>query len=91
MLTYEKAKLIALSNTIPDGKVYYAGDAGDFYIFKIVEKNVRTDVKGLTTGPTFTAVNKADGLVWTVYITDPRLKDVKKLLGPTKQIGGESM
>lgn len=85
MLTYEKAKSIAISNTIPDGKVYYSGDAGDFYIFTIVEKKVRTDVKGLITGSTFTAVNKSDGKVWTISITDPRLKNVKKLEGPTKK------
>lgn len=80
MLTYEQAKSIAISNTIPDGKVYYAGDAGDFYIFTIVQKNFPMDIEGVMFGSTFLAVNKSDGKVWIVSITDPRLKNVKKLV-----------
>lgn len=86
MLTYEQAKTIAIDNTISDGKVYYSGDAGNLYIFIIVEKSFPTDIKGAMLGSTFTAVNKSDGKVWTVSITDPRLKNVKKIQGPTKDI-----
>lgn len=85
MITYEKAKSIAIANSIPDGKVYYAGDAGDFYIFTIVEKNFPTDIPGAMFGSTFLAVNKSDGKVLTVSITDPRLKNVKKIEGPKKK------
>lgn len=87
MLAYAQAKAIAIKNTIPDGKVYYSGDAGDFYIFLIVEKNFPINIPGAMFGSTFTAVNKSDGKVWTVSITDPRLKDVKKIEGPTKKAG----
>lgn len=83
MLTYEQAKATAIKNTIPDGVVYASGDAGDFYIFTIVPKGTPM-IKGLMTGTTFIAVNKSDGKVWTVHITDPRLKNVKKIEGPTK-------
>lgn len=80
MLTYEQCKTIAIANTIPDGKVYYAGDAGDFYIFIIVEKDFPMDINGAMFGSTFFAVDKKDGHTWTVSITDPRLKNVKKIV-----------
>lgn len=86
MVTYEQAKNLAIFNTIPDGKVYYAGDAGDFYIFTIVNKNINTDVKGLITGTSFMAIDKKDGRVWTVNINDKRLQNVKKIKGPTKDL-----
>lgn len=81
MLSYEQAKAIAISNTIPNGKVYYSGDAGSFYIFIVVEQNFPTNIKGALFGSTFTAVNKDDEKVWTCHVTDPRLKDVKKIGG----------
>lgn len=81
MLTYEQCKNIAITNTIPDGKVYYAGDVGDFYIFTIVPKDFPTDIKGAMFGSTFFAVDKKDGKTWTVHITDLRNKDVKKIVG----------
>ena len=86
MLTYEQAKKIAISNTIPDGKVYSAGDAGNFYIFTIVPKDFPMDISNLMFGSTFTAVNKNDGKVWTVSITDPRLRNVKKLVDKGKAV-----
>lgn len=84
MITYEKAKAIAIESTIPDGKVYCSGDAGDFYIFIIVPKDF-LDIPDVMFGPTYTAVDKKDGNVWTCYITDSRLKDVKKIEGPDKK------
>ena len=86
MLTYEQAKKIAIANTIPDGKVYYAGDAGDFYIFTIVPKDFPMDIPNPMFGSTFAAVNKKDGKVWTVSITDPRLKNVRKLVSKGKAV-----
>lgn len=83
MLTYEQAKDVAIANTIPDGKVYYAGDAGSFYIFIIVDENF-PDIPGAMFGTTYTAVDKKDGRVWVCYVTDPRLKNVKKIAGPNK-------
>lgn len=84
MLTYDQAKSIAIANTIPTGKVYYAGDAGDFYIFIIVEEDFPMDIPNPMFGSTFTAVNKSDGHVWTVAITDLPYEGVKKLEGPNK-------
>lgn len=81
MVTYEQAKSIAISNTTSDGKVYYAGDAGDFYIFTIVPKDFPMDAPNPMFGSTFVAVDKKDGNIWTVFITDPRLKNVKKIMG----------
>lgn len=80
MVSYEQAKSIAIANTISDGKVYYAGDAGDFYIFTIVPKDFPMEIKKPLFGSTFIAVDKKDGRVWTVSITDPRLKDVKAIV-----------
>lgn len=79
MLTYEQAKNIVIAKTVPGGKVYYAGDAGDFYIFIIVDKDFNMDIGGAIFGTTFTAINKDDKKVWTVDITDIRLKNVKRL------------
>lgn len=79
MITYEKAKAIAIANTIPDGKIYSAGDAGTFYIFIVVPKDFPMDIPNPIFGSTFTAVDKKDGRVWVCSITDPRLKNVKKL------------
>lgn len=81
MLTYEDAKVIAIANTIPDGKVYYAGDAGAFYIFTIVPADFPMDIENPMFGSTFTAVDKKDGRVWICSVTDPRLKNVKKIVG----------
>lgn len=81
MLTYEDAKAIAIGKTIPGGKVYYAGDAGTFYIFIIVSKDFPMDIPNPMFGSTFTAVDKKDGRLWTCHITDPRLKNVKKIAG----------
>lgn len=83
MITYNQAKAIAISNTIRDGKVYCSGDAGDFYVFIIVQKDF-PDIPDAIFGPTYTAVDKKDGRVWTCYITDPRLKNVKKIASPNK-------
>lgn len=85
MLTYNQAKDIAIENAIPDGKVYASGDAGSFYIFTVVPKDTLM-IKGLMTGSSFTAVNKNDGEVWDVSITDKRLKNLKKIEGPTKEL-----
>lgn len=79
MLNYEQAKQIAITNTIPDGKVYYAGDAGDFYIFTIVPKDFPMEIKNPMFGSTFTAVDKTDGRVWTVHITELNPENIKKL------------
>lgn len=87
MLTYDNAKNIAIANTIPDGKVYYAGDAGDFYIFTIVPKDFDMSIPNPMFGSTFTAVNKSDRKVWTVSITDKRLNNVKKLVSRGKKVG----
>lgn len=84
MTTYEKAKAIAIADTIPDGKVYCSGDAGDFYIFIIVPKNFPTDIPDAMFGVSYTAVDKKDGRVWVCHVTDPRLKNVKKIAGPNK-------
>lgn len=80
MLTYDQAKKIAIDNTIPNGKVYYSGDAGSFYIFTIVDKDFPMNIKGAMFGSTFTAVNKEGGEVWTVSVTDERLKNVKAII-----------
>lgn len=80
MIDYTEATRIALNTTIPDGKVYYAGDAGDFYIFKIVPKDfIVIGDKVPMLGSTFQAVNKDDGETWTCSVTDKRLKNVKKI------------
>lgn len=84
MLTYDQAKKIAIGNTIPSGKVYYSGDAGSFYIFTIVDKKT-PNIKGLMTGTTFIAVDKISGKIFTVDVTDNRLKDVHKIEGPTRE------
>lgn len=80
MLAYEQAKNVAIANTINGGKVYYAGDAGNFYVFIIVKKNFPLDIKGPMFGSTFTAVDKSDGKVWTISVGDSRLKDVKPIV-----------
>lgn len=79
MVKYEEAKSIVLQKTIPDGKVYYAGDAGSFYIFIIVPKDFPSEIKEPVFGSTFTAINKSDGKTWTCSVTDSRLKGVKKI------------
>lgn len=79
MLTYEQTKKIAIGNTHPNGKVYYSGDAGSFYIFIIVDKDV-PDIKGLMTGTTYIAVNKVDGKIFTIDVTDSRLSNVMKIV-----------
>lgn len=81
MLTYEQAKEIAISKTIPDGKVYYSGDVGEFYIFTIVPKDFPMDIPNPMFGSTFTAVDKVDGRAWICPITNSRLKNVKKVEG----------
>lgn len=78
-LTYEQAKKIAFANTIPNGRVYYAGEAETFYIFIIVPDDLSTDLKNPMFGSTFTAVNKTNGKVWICHVTDPRLKGVVKI------------
>lgn len=80
MISYAEAVNLAIVNTIPDGKVYYSGDAGDFYIFIIVEKDFPMNIRGAMFGTTFTAVDKEDGRVWTISIGDERLKNVKKIV-----------
>lgn len=80
MITYEQAKAIAISNTIPDGKVYCAGDAGSFYVFIIAPKDFDTDIPGQLIGSTYTAIDKKDGNVWLCHVTDPRLRNVRKIL-----------
>lgn len=82
-MNYESAKSIAIKNTIPDGKVYCSGDAGDFFYFVVVNKNIPI-VFGIMTGSTYTAVDKKDGRVWTMSVTDPRLKNAKMIEGPKK-------
>lgn len=79
MIEYEEAKSIAISKTIPDGKVFYSADAGLFYIFIIVPRDFPFEAKGVMLGSTFIAVDKSDGKVWTCSVTDPRLKGVKKI------------
>lgn len=79
MVTYEQAKTAAISNTIPDGKVYCAGDAGDFYIFIIAPKDFDIDIPDPLIGSAYTAVDKDDGRVWSCHVTDPRLKNAKKV------------
>lgn len=83
MLTYEQAKSVAISKTIPDGEVYCSGDAGDFYYFVIVKKQYQ-NIPDLMTGSTYTAVDKKDGRVWICPVTEPRLKGAKKIEGPKK-------
>lgn len=85
MLTYEQTKKIAIGNTNPSGKVYYSGDAGSFYIFTIVDKDI-PNIKGLMTGTTFIAVNKVDGKIFAIDITDPRLKNVKAIVKEGKRV-----
>lgn len=85
MITYEKATAIALSNSIPDGKVYYAGDAGSFYIFTIIPKDFPTELKDPMFGSTFLAVDKDGGNVWECHVTDKRLKNVKKIFSQQKR------
>lgn len=79
MLTYEQAKKIAIADTIQDGKVYCAADAGDFYIFIIVPKDFNTDIPNPLIGSTYTAVDKKDGHPWVCSVTDPRLKGARKI------------
>lgn len=84
MITCKEAEKIAVANTLENGKVYYAGDAGDFYIFTIVPPDFPMEIKNPLIGSTFTAVDKKDGHVWVCHVTDPRLKNVKKIAGPNK-------
>lgn len=84
MITYDRAKAIAISNTIPDGKVYYSGDAGEFYIFIIVPKDFPMDIPNPMFGSTFTAVDKVDGRLWECPITNSRLKNIRKVEGSEK-------
>lgn len=79
MIDYDEAKEIVVSETFPNGKVQYSGDAGSFYIFKIVPENFPLNLKNPCIGNSFTAINKTDGKTWICYITDPRLKEVKKI------------
>lgn len=83
MLTYDQAKSIAIKNTIPNGKVYCSGDAVDFFYFIIVRKDF-PDIPNAIFGSTYTAVDKKDGSVWIVPVTDPRLKNAKMIEGPKK-------
>lgn len=80
MVSYEEAKKIAIEKTVPGGYVYCSAEADDFYIFIITD--VKINRPGLLTGMTYTAVDKDDGRVWTCYVTDPRLKNAKKIEGP---------
>lgn len=82
MLTYKEAKAIAIKNTVPDGKVYCSGDAGDFFYFIIVRKDF-PDVPGAVFGTTYTAVDKKDGRVWICDITEPRLRNAKIIESPS--------
>lgn len=79
MVTYEQAKAIAIANTIPDGKLYYAGDAGTFYIFRVVPKDFPMNLKGAMFGTSIPAVDKKDGRFWISYINDPNVANAKKL------------
>lgn len=81
MLTYEQSKAAAISNTIPDGKVYCVGDAGSFYVFIVVPKDFDTEISNPLIGSTYTAVDKKDGRVWSCHVTDPRLKNAKRVSG----------
>lgn len=81
MITYEQAASIAISNTIPDGKVYCSGETKTFYYFIVVEQDF-PNTPGAMFGRTYTAVNKSDGDVWDVDIADPRMKDFKILVKP---------
>lgn len=85
MVSYEQAKAVAIEHTISDGKVYYSGDAGTFYIFLIVPKDFPTNLKGAMFGSTFTAVNKDDGNVWICSVTDKRLENVEKIEGTNRR------
>lgn len=80
MITYREAEKIAIDGTIPGGYVYCSADAGEFYVFIVIDKKIT--VPGLLTGATYTAVDKKDGRLWTCSVTDPRLKNAKKLAGP---------
>lgn len=84
MLSYEEAKSIAIENTIPGGHVYCSGEAETLYYFVILEKDL-SNVPGIMTGSTYTAVDKKDGKVWTISVTDPRLKGAKKIEGPKEK------
>lgn len=79
MLTYEQSKVIAIENTIPDGKVYCAGDAGDFYVFMIAPKDFDVNFPDQLIGSIYTAVDKKDGRVWDCHVTNPKLKNAKKI------------
>lgn len=79
MLSYEKAKSIAIASRVPDGKIYCAGDAGTFYIFLVVPKDFPTDIDGAEFGITFTAVDKDDGHVFDYRITDPLPEGVDRI------------
>ena len=82
MLTYKEAEKTAIEGTCPNGYVYCSADAGEFYVFIITERKITTSE--LLTGPTYTAVDKKDGNVWTCYVTDPRLKNAKQIIAPGK-------
>lgn len=84
MITYNEAKAIAIKSTIPDGKVYCSGDAGDFFYFIVVRKDF-PDVSGGMFGTTYTAIDKSDGRVWTCDIREPRLKNAKIIETPSKK------
>lgn len=84
MLSYNEALSAAIKSTIPDGKVYYAGDAGDFYIFNIVPKDFPVEIKGAMFGITFTAVDKTNGRIWDYKITDASPEDLAKIKSITK-------
>lgn len=81
MLTYERAASIAKDNTIPDGKVYCAADAGTFYVFIIAPADFNMNVLNPLIGSMYTAVDKDDGRVWSCHVTDPRLKGARKIHG----------
>lgn len=84
MPSYEEAKSIAIENTIPGGHVYCSGEAETLYYFIILKKDL-SNVPGLMTGSTYTAVDKKDGKVSTISVTDPRLKGAKKIEGPKEK------
>lgn len=79
MISYEKAKSIAIASRVPDGKICCAGDAGIFYIFLVVPKDFPTDIDGAEFGITFTAVDKDDGHVFDYRITGPLPEGVDRI------------
>lgn len=79
MISYEQAKQVAITDTISDGKVYCAADAGSFYAFIIVPKDFDIDIPNQLIGSTYTAVDKRDGRIWTCRVTDSRLEGAKRL------------